>query len=207
MNEYFQLEWLMGLNKAQMQRVLLEYRFYVRRFVPWVALIMARTSSLKIRQLLITNLYEECGLYVEDSHVSLLDKTIKSVGIEISPEFHKPYLFTQDLEEWFYDTYNNYNTYKSLCVLGPATEAISAQFLLPFKNAILHVFNDRNICIEYFDIHLSEVEANHAINCEEALSLMENEDKSLRLLREQFTLEGIEAHNKFWAYLKLNVLD
>jgi pyrroloquinoline quinone (PQQ) biosynthesis protein C len=167
---------------------------------------MARTNNQRIRQLLLTNLYEECGLKEEDSHVSLLEKTIKSVGIKTIPETYTPFIFTRQLEEWFYNTYDSYDTYKSLCVLGPATEAISAQFLLPFKNAVLKVFNERDVSVEYFEIHLSETEAKHADNCEEALSLLEKEDKSLCLLRDQYTNEGIEIHNKFWKYLKINVL-
>jgi pyrroloquinoline quinone (PQQ) biosynthesis protein C len=205
MNINFNLEWLSNLDEVQMHRLLLEYRFLVRRFVSWVALIIARTDNNKIRQLLIKNILEECGENEENSHIFLLDKTILSTGYKLDPRLHIPYLTTKEIEHFFYSTFNSKDVYKSLCVLGPATEAISSEFLSPFKKALITVFNEQKIETKYFDLHLSEIEKEHAASCEKALQIMELEDRNLFLKKHDYVESGIKQHQLFWEQLKLNL--
>lgn len=204
-NVSLKLEWLSNLNKEQILFVTLEYRYFVKRFVPWLALVIARTNDIKIRQFLIQNLYEECGLNIEESHLFMLDKIILSMGFEGEFDIYHPYEETKKLEYKLYSTFNCSNIYKSLCFLGPSTEKISHLFLFPLKEAIKNSFKINKL--DYFDIHLSEIERGHAEQFDLAILHMEKNNITLKKNKEKYIEEGLKIHKQFWDNLKVKIYE
>jgi len=195
----FQLNWLTKLNSEELKLVLLEYRYLVHRFTPWLGLLVAKSKSEKVRQLLLPNLIEESGnIKGELSHLSILDNLLKSCQIQ-DPSVYKATNKTILTEKWFYSLFNSGNTYKGLCVIGPATEAISHQFLLPLYEAVKA--NCPYADMTYFDIHLSEIEDEHAKQIEFAIQEMQATKKSIIKKRNRYIIEGIEKHSSFWNNL------
>ena len=164
MNKIIDAEWLLNINKENLTSLLLEFRYYFKRFSPSLALIIGNAEDEYVRQLIMPNLIEECGeLNGSDSHLRQLDNLLISCGI-VHYENHKPMDSTYINEKWFFELYKGSNTYSSLCALGPATEAISGNFLFIMKEAVLKTFNDLSPNVTYFDSHLSEMEDLHVEN-------------------------------------------
>lgn len=201
-----EVDWLANLNKDELKMVLLEYRYLVHRFTPWIGLLISKTNIDKVRQLLMPNFVEESGCSRESNvpHLTLLDNLLKSVGIEY-PENYTPTENTFKTEKWFYNLFDSGNTYKGLCVIGPATEAISHQFLMPLKDGICTNFATADMT--YFDVHLSELEDEHAKSIDDAIDYFETLDKSAITFKTEFIQEGIKTHSKFWKSIKSNLSD
>lgn len=195
-----QLNWLTKLSSNELKITLLEYRYLVHRFTPWLGLLIAKSKNEKVRQLLLPNLIEESGsIEGELSHLSILDNLLKSCHIQ-DPSVYQATKETILTETWFYSLFNSGNTYKGLCVIGPATEAISHQFLLPMYEAVKA--NWPYADMTYFDIHLSEIEDEHAKQIESAIQEMEVASKSIIKTRNRYVMEGIEKHSSFWNNLQ-----
>lgn len=207
MSSFVDTSWLADLAPECMGTVMLEYRFLVRRFPQWLLLTAGRCEDEYVRQLLLPNIVEECGLVGEvPSHLELLDRCCYSLGLS-GPSFYRPSIETRDLEAWFYEIFLRRDVYRCLCVLGPGTEAISEYFLLPLERGIKRLYPEESIDLRYFAAHKAEVEGEHAEDIERALAYLEgkasqNELASLGRIRERWARAGLMAHSRFWANVK-----
>ena len=205
MSRVIDADWVSELSAAAIRQVLLEYRFLVHRFPQWLLLVAGRCEDERVRQLLIPNIVEECGEIAGAlSHLSLLDLCLSSLGVKnhydysVSDE-------TRNIEGWFYRVFLTETVYRSLCVLGPGTEAISEEFLWPLERAVRRNFD--GVDLRYFDAHRPAVEGDHAEAIEAALLYYEEkatseEIHSLSCTREEWTRKGQGAHAYFWEALK-----
>lgn len=197
--------WVAGLSEDGLRFVLPEYRYLVHRFPQWIALTVGRCDIERVRQLLLPNLLDETGtIDGAPSHLSLLDRLIRSCGLG-DPGSHLPTQATQDTEDWFFSAFSERGTYECLCVLGPATESISDQFLNPLERAIRRVFTDRELDLTYFDEHRPEVEAEHAEQLNEAIRYYENQADDAECLgarQDEWVSAGVSAHSRFWDSLR-----
>ncbi len=200
------VEWLRDIPRRAVETVLLEYRYLVHRFPQWLALVIGRSEHERIWQWLLPNLVEECGsLDGEPSHLALLDRTMASFGVAGVEQYH-PTDETRAAENWFYDVFAEQNTYESLCVLGPGTEAISQTFLQPLEECLRRKLGGDNLDLAYFAAHRTEVEAQHAEHIDAAIQYLEEQAETkdrekMHAARATWTQAGIDAHAKFWADL------
>jgi len=200
----FKLEWLAKCSKPSLGNILLEYRYLVHRFTPWLGLLISKTKYEKVRHLLLPNFIEESGdLNDNISHLQMLDNFILSSGIK-NPDLYIPLKSTVVIEKWFYDLFDSGKTYEGLCVIGPSTEEISEQFLKPLLHSVRLLFSEKEIDYTYFDAHLSEMEVEHARCIEEAIRYMENIDKQLKSGKTHWVNEGLKKHIEFWNSMKDN---
>lgn len=200
MRKRINLSWIENISLEENRLVLQEYRYLVHRFVQWMGLTISKSDNETVRQLLLPNFVEECGIIGKSkSHLKLLDELLESIDIT-SISSYIPSTMTVQIENAFYNTYDEGNTYKSLCVLGPATEAISSHFLLPLKEITLKNFPDAET--EYFDIHLSEEEDKHAIDINTAISVMESIDVHFKHKKSEYVHFGISLHKSFWEHME-----
>lgn len=200
MKSELNLNWLKSISVEHNQLILKEYRYLVHRFTLWMGLTISKTENEVVRQLILPNFVEESGsINGAKSHLKMLDDLIHSVGIE-KPVEYTPSAETKRIEQTFYSIYDEGDTYKSLCVLGPSTEAISHQFLQPLSDITLKNFPKADTA--YFDTHLSEVEDEHAIAIEKAISIMEEQDLSLILNKGNFINLGFNLHREFWKNIE-----
>lgn len=194
------VNWLKTVEKEKLNRVLLEYELISRNFVPWLLHVMANAEDERVRQLLLPNLNEECGEYKKNnSHHTLYLKLIKSFGLK-PQEFNHDEL-TVKTEKAFKNIFRGSDTYRSLCIIGPAIEAISSDFLYPIYEGVKKHYGDSTHMI-YFTLHLSEMEDEHAGFIEEAIRLMEEKNPKLKSKRMKYVHEGICIFETFWNGLK-----
>lgn len=200
------VSWLRGCSGQSIPSILQEYRYFVHRFPQWLALTIGRATQERVRQLLLPNLVEECGSFDgAPSHLALLDRTLASCDIR-DVEAYVPTKETRASEAWFYRACSEERAYASLCVLGPGTEAISHSFLDPLEDCVRHAYAGRDLDLEYFAVHKTEVEAKHAEQIEEAIQVLEAEADSetkaaMKAERARWSQAGIDAHAKFWSDL------
>jgi pyrroloquinoline quinone (PQQ) biosynthesis protein C len=191
-------------NKDQIERILYEYKILVKRFPQWFALLIGRIDNQKIRQLLLPNLVDEAGKYQkESSHQDYLNSLMKSLGLE-NEEF-KISNETLKIEHWFFNLFYSGDLYKCLCVLGPATESVSFQFLNPLEEAIKANYPGKNIDYTYFEVHRPDIEIKHAKDLALAMEIYEKihfGNFSFKELREKNIQEGLIQHQKFWDNLR-----
>jgi pyrroloquinoline quinone (PQQ) biosynthesis protein C len=194
------VSWLKSLDKGGLDRVLLEYELISRNFVPWLLFVMANAEDERVRNLLLPNLNEECGEpRKNNSHHALYLRMIKSFGLQ--PEDHSHAPSTVRAEKSFRDIFRGGDTYRSLCVIGPAMEAISSDFLTPMYEGVKKHHGESKHLI-YFTLHLSEMEDEHAGSIERAISLMEEKCPGLKGKKSEHTQEGITIFEAFWGDLK-----
>lgn len=204
MKNELQLEWLLFVSKEQNKFILKEYRYLVHRFAMWMGLTISKTENEIVRQLILPNFVEESGtIEGVKSHLKMFDDLLESVGINVL-ENYTPSKMTKEVENNFFTIFDNFNTYKALCVLGPSTEAISHQFLIPLQEITLKNFP--NADKEYLDIHLSEVEKEHAIAIEKAIENMEQTEKNLSKNKQEYIDIGFNLHKTFWDNLKVEII-
>ena len=202
MTNKLNLNWLENISIEKNQFILNEYRYLVHRFTQWMGLTISKTQNETVRQLILPNFVEESGtIEGTKSHLKMLDNLFLSTGIKDYLNY-KPTKKTKKIEESFYNTFDSNNTYKSLCVLGPSTEALSEQFLIPLMSVTLKHFP--NADREYFEIHLSELEDEHAISIDKAIADMELKDNSLQKNKSEFIEFGFDLHKQFWTNLENN---
>jgi len=199
-------KWLMECDKELIAAALMEYELIQRKFVPWICQIMANAENEKVRQLLLPNLIEESGSFGrQNSHHDLYLKMLERNKINV--QNHTFDQLTLNTEKNFTKIFKSNNTYRSLCVVGPGIEAISADFLYPMYQGVLRNFGNSRSLI-YFTLHLSEMEDNHANCIEKAMKIMENENPKLLKKKDKYINEGIEIFKVFWVNLpkRLNLL-
>ena len=198
--------WLPRCGRPAVPTILQEYRYLVHRFPQWLALVIGRSEHQRVWQWLLPNLVEECGsLDGEPSHLALLDRTLASCGVTGMEQYHATDE-TRAAENWFYGVFAERDTYESLCVLGPGTEAISQTFLQPLEECLRRELGGDNLDLEYFAAHRTEVEAQHAEHIEAAIQYLEEQAETevrekMHAARATWTQAGIDAHAKFWADL------
>ena len=194
--------WLKELNKEEIIRVLVEYQYLVRRFNHWFVLTIGKADNQKIRELLIPNLLDEVGdSHIKTPHTRLLENVIIGIAgkyfkIPVSKD-------TKQIEQKFYNLFDNGSLYQCLCALGPATECISYQFLEPMESSIKKNFGD-SVDYAYFDEHRPEKEAQHSMDLLDAIKVYEAENPKSPELKDKdsLILQGVELHNEFWMNLK-----
>lgn len=205
-NGVIDVSWLEKADEESVKRVLLEYRYFVKRFPSWLALTIAKSEEMTIKQLLMPNLTEECGeIKGQVSHLKMLDNFLEGCGIE-DIESYQPSKTTKEMENWFFNLFDKGNTFKSLCTLGPATEEISNQFLIPLMNASKRVFSNKQLDFTYFDIHLSEVEEHHSKAIQEGIEFLETMKPIFQRKKTIYISEAVEKHKLFWNFLKLRYI-
>ena len=199
--------WLETENGDNLRLILADYRLFVSRFVQWIGLTFGKSSDEKVRQLLLHNIVEECGqVDGPASHLARLDMCLASCGAP-TPQTHRPLESTRRIESWFFDLFSNQDCHTCLSALGPGTESISQQFLVPLKASIRGAFAGEPVDYTYFDLHRSEVEAVHAEDLDKAIALVEDKappTERERLLRSRryWEAETISQHAAFWAGLR-----
>ncbi|HEX6372500.1 MAG TPA: iron-containing redox enzyme family protein [Longimicrobium sp.] len=196
-------EWLSGLEEWELGAVVLNYRYFVHRFPQWLALTIGNSSDERVRQLLLPNLVEEAGTFQgAPSHLNLLDALIVSCGCELD-EF-TPLDSTIQSEQWFYDVTHDGITEYALAALGPGTEDVSQDFLVPFETAIRSIYGIR-ADYRYFDAHRPSVEEHHGNDIRLALSLLEgssNDPANFTNRVRTAASNAIHTHQTFWDGLR-----
>ncbi|MBX3291547.1 MAG: iron-containing redox enzyme family protein [Acidobacteria bacterium] len=198
------VRWLANVERSQLDRVLLEYELISRSFVPWLLHVMANAKDEAVRQLVMPNLLEENGEFGKNnSHHALYLKMLDSLGLKYGTFRHAN--FTIDAEEAFRTIFRGEDTYRSLCVLGPAIEAISSDFLGPMYDRVKQYYGDAPRHMIYFPLHLCEMEDEHAKCIEQALSILEAKNPRLAKNRSKFVKEGIKIFQEFWNNMRIEV--
>jgi len=196
---------LNSIESKSINSILCEYYNLVKRFPQWFALTIALTEDEIIRKLLLPNLVEETGdLDKNPSHLQFLKNLLNSC--EIDYNHYSPSEKTREIESWFYTLFASDDTYKKLCVLGPATERFSQSFLDPLEEAVRDNFKSKNVDYTYFDEHRPEVEVHHADDLDKAIKHFEDSylsipQSEINILREKYVSEGIAKHSEFWENL------
>ena len=199
--------WVNSCSRQSLEVVLAEYRYLVRRFPQWLSLTIGRCEDEKVRQLLVPNLVEECGVWNDRaSHLSLLDQCLRTCGVPVASTY-APLKSTQEAERWFFDVFSNEPTYVQLCVLGPGTEAVSQCFLKPLEQGLRNGFPESTVDFSYFEAHKTEMEEIHVRNIEEAITHIEQLDHRAQptrrdTMKAKWIALGIHAHQTFWDGLK-----
>lgn len=207
MKKYIDAAWLENETREDLRLVLGEYRFLVSRFVQWIGLTFAKSSDETVRQLLLHNIVEECSeIGGPPSHLGRLDLCLASCGV-LAPQSHTPLASTRRIENWFFDLFSNQDCHACLSALGPGTESISQQFLVPLEAGIRKAFAGEAVDYGYFDVHRPEVESVHAEDLDKAIALVENaaspsERERLLRSRQFWSAETIAQHAAFWAELR-----
>jgi len=194
--------WILNCGSNDIDVVLSEYRFFIKRFPQWFSLLIGRIENQEIRQLLLPNLIDESGsIEGEPSHQDHLNSLIKSIGIDISR--NKISEKTKEIEHWFYNLFYEGDLYKCLCVLGPATESVSFQFLNPLEEAIRRNYSVKRIDYTYFEVHRPEVEVKHADDLASAIEIYEHKylPKNIKSIKRRYVAEGLSKHQEFWDNL------
>lgn len=199
--EIGRVDWLTKLSGDGLQMTLQEYRYFVHRFPLWLGLAAIRAPEHRVRELLLPNLLEEAGHRGPGEHLLLLDRCLASCGIQPNP-LHAPLPSTSTAEAWFFGLCASGDVYGALCALGPGTESVSSQFLVPLEQAIRSVFRGRTIDYTYFDTHREEVEGGHARDLLDAIRLLEG---SSGRSGERWVGAAVENHRLFWDGVKLAV--
>ena len=196
-------DWVINCEKRQIVITLFEYAYLIKRFPQWFALLIGRIENQDIRQLLLPNLVDESGSFKGDpSHKDYVNSLIKSINYDITE--YTTSIKTIELEDWFFNLFYKGDLYKCLCVLGPATESVSYQFLNPLEEAIKKCFSDKNVDYTYFEVHRPEIEIKHAKDLNAAIKIYENLcfDSDINGIKSGYIEEGISKHQEFWDNLK-----
>jgi len=199
-------KWLNRVPDVVLRDVLVEYRYLVRRFPQWIALTIGRSEDNEIRQLLMPNLVEECGSQNRPSHLEMLDRCLTSCGIVLDRQ-REPFKTTKAIEAWFYSIFATESTLASLCVLGPGTEAISQEFLIPLETGLRNAFRTVDVDFSYFEAHRTTLEEQHAKNIQAAMTRLENLENQSAAERDTWIRAAIDAHADFWTFLKVQLIN
>src|ERR1039458_6696694 len=155
--------WLENESRKDLRLILADYRHLVSRFVQWIGLTFGKSSDEKVRQLLLHNIIEECSqLDGPPSHLARLDLCLASCGAP-SPRTHRPLESTRRTEGWFFDLFASQDCHTCLSALGPGTESISQQFLVPLEAGIRRAFAGERMDYTYFDMHRPEGDGKSAV--------------------------------------------
>lgn len=195
--------WLEDLAQAEMRIVLREYGYFIHRFTQFIALLIGHAESAEIRRLLLPNLIDEIGDERDNlAHVTLFENCAASCGLNTdSTEISES---TREIENWFFCVFDTADTPKALAVLGPGTEEIAQNFLVPLERGLLRAFG--SVDLRYFEVHRPEYEAIHISDIRHAIhtlghSLPESQQQIFDDKIKSVTLEAQAMHMRFWKNL------
>jgi pyrroloquinoline quinone (PQQ) biosynthesis protein C len=198
-------EWLSSASEDILALALRNYRRLVHRFPQWLALTIGRSADVRVRDLLMPNLVEECGgAEPWVSHLDLLDSCLQSCGIagdqDILPS-------TCEIERWFVDVLRKEDTTRALAVLGPGTEAVAEQFLGPLERGVRGTFLALSPDLRYFDVHRPERERAHIASIDEAIRYLIDTSSAIARAEQHedvntWAKRTVDMHSRFWASLK-----
>lgn len=192
--------WLEGLDKIELKIVLREYGYLVHRFPQFIALVIGHAENAEVRRLLLPNLIDEIGDDRDNpSHVSLFERCMGSCGFQM--DLNETSQATREIEDRFFSIFDSADTARSLAVLGPGTEEIAQDFLVPMEGGLVKAFG--SVDLRYFEVHRPQYESRHIGDIRQAIrilgdSVAESEKPGLDAQIERDAKEALQMHTRFW---------